>query len=47
MVFRLPAHHVHLAYSMQVIERDLNGIPQDEREKIIRGNVAKLYGFDL
>jgi predicted TIM-barrel fold metal-dependent hydrolase len=33
--------------SMEVVERDLKGVPEDEKEKIIRGNAAKLYGFKL
>ena len=33
--------------SREVIARDLNGVAEDEKEKIIRGNAAKLYGFNL
>ena len=33
--------------SQEVVERDLKGVLEDERLKIIRGNCAKLYGFDV
>ena len=33
--------------SREVVERDLMGVPEDEKEKIIRGNAARLYGLDL
>ena len=32
--------------SRKVIERDLKGVSEDEKKKIIRGNAARLYGFD-
>ena len=33
--------------SRAVIERDFKDVDEEERWKILRGNVAKLYGFDL
>lgn len=33
--------------SREVVERDLQGVPEGEKEDIIRGNAARLYGFDL
>ena len=33
--------------SQEVVERDLEGVPEDEKTKIIWGNAAKLYGFDV
>jgi hypothetical protein len=30
-----------------VIERDFKDVNEEEKWKIVRGNVAKLYGFDL
>ena len=34
-------------HSMEIVERDLVGVPEDEKVKIVRGNAARLYGFDL
>jgi predicted TIM-barrel fold metal-dependent hydrolase len=33
--------------SRAVIERDFKDVSEEEKRKIVRGNVAKLYGFDL
>jgi predicted TIM-barrel fold metal-dependent hydrolase len=33
--------------SRQILERILEGVPEDERQKITRTNVARLYQFDL
>ena len=33
--------------SREIIERDFEGVPEDERRKITRDNVVQLYGFDL
>jgi predicted TIM-barrel fold metal-dependent hydrolase len=33
--------------SRAVIERDFKDVDEEEKWKIVRGNVAKLYGFDL
>ncbi len=33
--------------SRQVVERDFRGVPEDEKEKIVRSNAAMLYGFDV
>jgi predicted TIM-barrel fold metal-dependent hydrolase len=33
--------------SRGVIERDFKDVSEEEKWKIVRGNVAKLYGFDL
>jgi predicted TIM-barrel fold metal-dependent hydrolase len=33
--------------SRAVIERDFKDVSEEEKWKIVRGNVAKLYGFDL
>ena len=33
--------------SREVVERDLQGVPEQEKEEILRGNAARLYGFDL
>jgi predicted TIM-barrel fold metal-dependent hydrolase len=34
-------------HSQEVVERDFKGASAEDRFKITRGNVAKLYGFDL
>ena len=34
-------------HSQEIVERDLHGVPQEEKHKIVRGNAARLYGFDL
>jgi predicted TIM-barrel fold metal-dependent hydrolase len=34
-------------HSQEVVARDLDGVPEDEAEKIVRTNAARLYGFDL
>ena len=34
-------------HSREIVERDLHGVPEAEKQKIVRGNAAKLYGFDL
>ena len=43
--------HPHQAsswpHSQEVVERDFKGASAEDRFKITRGNVAKLYGFDL
>ena len=33
--------------SREIVERDLRGVPEEEKQKIVRGNAARLYGFDL
>jgi predicted TIM-barrel fold metal-dependent hydrolase len=33
--------------SLKIIQRDLGHLPEEKRAKILRGNVAKLYGLDL
>ena len=33
--------------SQEIINRILEGVPQDERAKIVGGNTARLYSFDL
>jgi predicted TIM-barrel fold metal-dependent hydrolase len=33
--------------SRQILERILEGVPEDERQKITSTNVARLYQFDL
>jgi predicted TIM-barrel fold metal-dependent hydrolase len=33
--------------SRQILERILEGVPEDERRKITAANVARLYHFDL
>ena len=34
-------------HSQEVIDRVFEGIPEDEKRKIVRDNAAKLYGFSL
>ena len=34
-------------HSREVVERDLKGVPEEEKENIVRRNAARLYGFDL
>ena len=33
--------------SREVLDRILEGVPQEEKAKIVGGNVARLYGFDV
>ena len=33
--------------SMEILDRILDGVPQDERDKIVGTNVARLYNFDM
>ena len=33
--------------SREILDRILEGVPQEERTKIVGGNAARLYGFDL
>jgi predicted TIM-barrel fold metal-dependent hydrolase len=33
--------------SLDYVNRDFEGANDEDRHKITRGNVAKLYGFDL
>jgi predicted TIM-barrel fold metal-dependent hydrolase len=33
--------------SRKILERILDGVPEDERRKITRDNAARLYGFDI
>jgi predicted TIM-barrel fold metal-dependent hydrolase len=33
--------------SRQILERILDGVPEDERRKITQGNAARLYGFGV
>ena len=33
--------------SREILDRILEGVPQDERDKIVGANVARLYGFDI
>jgi predicted TIM-barrel fold metal-dependent hydrolase len=33
--------------SMQIMDERLRDVPDDERTLILRGNVSRLYGFDL
>ena len=33
--------------SREILDRILEGVPQDEKTKIVGGNTARLYGFDL
>jgi len=33
--------------SQEILNRILEGVPQDERAKIVGGNAARLYGFDI
>lgn len=34
-------------HSLEVIERDFTGVPEEDKLKICRDNAAKLYGFDV
>lgn len=34
-------------HSQELIERDFKGVPGEEKWKIVRENVTRLYGLDL
>ncbi len=34
-------------HSQEVIARDFAGVPEQEKQKIVRRNVIELYGLDL
>jgi len=33
--------------SRKILERILDGVPDEERRKIVRDNAARLYGFEI
>jgi predicted TIM-barrel fold metal-dependent hydrolase len=33
--------------SHKILERILDGVPEGERQKIVRDNAARLYGFEI
>ena len=33
--------------SLEILDQILDGVPQEERDKIVGGNVARLYNFDM
>ena len=45
VVERLPAHHVGLAVLLEDRQRDVHGVPDDERHPILAGNAQRLFGF--
>jgi predicted TIM-barrel fold metal-dependent hydrolase len=33
--------------TQEVLERDFQGLPEDDKRKIVRDNAARLYGFTI